>query len=315
MKIQVAIVTRNRYKHLEKCLISLTKQIDKPTSILIINNASSDRTKEVVELYKQRLKINYFLEPKIGIPFARNKAIESAEADILVFIDDDCEAFPNWIQSIVKSHNKYPDISAIQGRAISQPKKNILSLITEATMIAGFMGATRKKMNNINLTQFLKKDEKIKIMDTKNISFKLKILRKKRLKFNTQLKRCSDIDFAKRLEKESEDIIFCPSVKVYHWERTSKKDYLVQRFSDGKYRMIVHQIWAKQYFPSRGPLWWIKKSNDLLVYSIENGYSKKLLLIFSLYIAERFVFSLGVLFAEFSKFLKRPRPIQKNIIR
>src|SRR3989344_4455462 len=47
------------------------------------------------------VKVNYFTIPeKQGIPFNRNKGIEFAKGEIIVFIDDDCWVQEKWLESL-----------------------------------------------------------------------------------------------------------------------------------------------------------------------------------------------------------------------
>lgn len=74
LKISVAIITRNRDKLLNSCLASLKKQTICPDEIVIIDNGSTDNSKNVVGAFNQTLPVRYIYELDIGIPQARNRA-------------------------------------------------------------------------------------------------------------------------------------------------------------------------------------------------------------------------------------------------
>jgi L-malate glycosyltransferase len=86
-------------------------------SIVIIDNNSSDNTREVVKEYEMRLPLFYLRESRPGKNCALNKAIrECSLKDIVVFTDDDVTPAQNWFQEIVSSVKKWPGIAVFGGK-------------------------------------------------------------------------------------------------------------------------------------------------------------------------------------------------------
>ncbi|KZM58714.1 hypothetical protein A3Q36_02000 [Geobacillus stearothermophilus] len=54
----------------------------------------------------------------MGLSYARNRGIEEAKGDIIVFIDDDVEVAPNYVEEIISFFNKYPDAVCAGGKVI-----------------------------------------------------------------------------------------------------------------------------------------------------------------------------------------------------
>jgi glycosyltransferase involved in cell wall biosynthesis len=62
--------------------------------------------------------VTYVIEPTPGIAAARNRALdESAQSDVLVFIDDDERPQPNWLASLVDTWQAYGS-AAVAGRVV-----------------------------------------------------------------------------------------------------------------------------------------------------------------------------------------------------
>ncbi|MBK8721528.1 MAG: glycosyltransferase family 2 protein [Saprospiraceae bacterium] len=101
--ITIAICTFNRRNLLIKCLNSI--KIEKYINlfeVLIINNASTDDTEQVVlEYIKNKQNFKYFYEEKIGLSIARNRAISESIGDWLVYIDDDAFLDDNYIERLL----------------------------------------------------------------------------------------------------------------------------------------------------------------------------------------------------------------------
>ena len=115
--LSVIIPTRNRADLLTPALESLTHQTLSATAfeVLLIDNGSTDTTAQVAQLYGQRLgNLRYFYEPEPGLHVGRHKGMLEAQGEILVFADDDIEAFPTWLASIQEAFAA-PDVAMVGG--------------------------------------------------------------------------------------------------------------------------------------------------------------------------------------------------------
>ena len=117
--VSVLVATHNRAKVLAQTLEAFTR-VDKGSSRLqwvVVDNNSSDDTRQVSRSYEQRLDLQYLFEPRPGKNCALNKAIrECTLGDIVVFTDDDVTPAKDWILQIVKSCADYPKCSVFGGR-------------------------------------------------------------------------------------------------------------------------------------------------------------------------------------------------------
>jgi len=88
--VTFAILTCNRSQDLQVCLDSILRQHYQPIEIVVIDNASTDDTEEVMQKRYNLTLINYFklLENK-GSVGGKNIAIQKSKGDIIISIDDD----------------------------------------------------------------------------------------------------------------------------------------------------------------------------------------------------------------------------------
>jgi len=111
--ISICICTRNRQKGLLQLLSSLSViQIPSDTTIRIIvveNDAIEYSQKAVTEISSIcPFKINYFLETRAGIAFARNRAVQEATgSDFCCFVDDDQVVAQDWMVELVKCQREF----------------------------------------------------------------------------------------------------------------------------------------------------------------------------------------------------------------
>lgn len=119
-EISVIIPTLNRSQHLLRCLNTLSIQSLTPQifEIIIIDNGSKDITSDVVELFissKPDFSIRYIYDPEPGLLTGRHRGAAESKGKYLVFIDDDVELSPKWLESIYICFVNKPDISFITG--------------------------------------------------------------------------------------------------------------------------------------------------------------------------------------------------------
>lgn len=97
--ISVVIPAFNEEKSIGACLKSLTRQTTKQDfEVIVVNNASTDRTAEVVENFAGRLTIRLISEKKKGRGQARATGCASAHGEILLSTDADTQVPANWIE-------------------------------------------------------------------------------------------------------------------------------------------------------------------------------------------------------------------------
>lgn len=102
----VVISTKNRSTLVVKAVLSILKQSFQDFEILIVDNASTDNTEEVlVQLQEPRL---HYFNNEIDKErcFARNRGIQNATGTYICFLDSDDEYLPNHLQVL---HEKIQD--------------------------------------------------------------------------------------------------------------------------------------------------------------------------------------------------------------
>jgi glycosyltransferase involved in cell wall biosynthesis len=120
-QLSVIISTYNRADYLYLSLDSLAKQnsTSKLWEIILVDNNSTDGTKELVKKYKICLpQMRYIFEEIQGISTARNRGAKEARASHIIFLDDDAEAPPHWVNGLLKALENYKNMAAFGGPVI-----------------------------------------------------------------------------------------------------------------------------------------------------------------------------------------------------
>lgn len=111
LPLSVVLCTYNRAPLLAKALASLVGQtLDRNDfEVVLIDNGSSDGTKQVAESFADRLPLRYFFQHQFGLAAGRNHGACAARGDLLLFLDDDDIATPTLLEEHVQAHRQYPD--------------------------------------------------------------------------------------------------------------------------------------------------------------------------------------------------------------
>jgi len=102
-KVSIVIAAFNAEKTIERVLDSML-ELDYPEDfeIIVVNDGSSDRTREIIRKFSKNAKIKFIdFEKNQGVCKARNGGIKIARFPIVVNMDHDCIPEKNWLKKIV----------------------------------------------------------------------------------------------------------------------------------------------------------------------------------------------------------------------
>src|ERR1700747_2739274 len=101
-RVSVLLPTWNRGNRIQNAIRSIVDQTYTNWELIIIDDGSTDNTKNVVRDFANP-KIKYFyVEHLNNISKARNLCVEHAQGDILVVQDSDDMSFPDRLEEIVR---------------------------------------------------------------------------------------------------------------------------------------------------------------------------------------------------------------------
>lgn len=79
-------------------------------NLIVVDNGSTDQTREVIRRYERRLALTYLFEPNLGKNVALNRGLLNVAGDLVVFTDDDAFPHKDWLvqmRSIADAHADY----------------------------------------------------------------------------------------------------------------------------------------------------------------------------------------------------------------
>lgn len=100
-KISVIVPAHNVEKYLETCLDSILTQDYKNLEVILVENASSDRTGEICDKYAEMdNRVSVIHEQRGGAALARNIGLDRATGKYISFIDSDDYVHPSFLKRL-----------------------------------------------------------------------------------------------------------------------------------------------------------------------------------------------------------------------
>lgn len=108
----VIIPTYNREKLLKRAIDSILNQTYKHFELIIVDDGSTDHTKDLVESYKDN-RIIYIYKENGGQNSALNKGIECAKGEYIAFCDSDDSWFPGKLKKHIAKYSSDEEIKVV----------------------------------------------------------------------------------------------------------------------------------------------------------------------------------------------------------
>lgn len=112
LQVSLIVPTYNRAQRVLGCLEAIDRQslTTGDFEVLVVNDGSTDDTSARLRAFEPMSYELRVLDKENGGPAAaRNLGIRSARADLIAFLDDDCEPDPGWLDSLVAHMRAAPD--------------------------------------------------------------------------------------------------------------------------------------------------------------------------------------------------------------
>lgn len=110
--IAVVVCAYNEEACIGPCLWSLVAQQRRPDDIVVVDNASDDRTGEIAAAVPG---VRVVREDRKGLVRARDTGARATSAELLLFLDADCRAPRDWVARVARCFERRPQLIALSG--------------------------------------------------------------------------------------------------------------------------------------------------------------------------------------------------------
>lgn len=219
MKFAIAMVTFNRLVCLQKALECYESQSYKPAFIVVVNNCSTDGTKEFLDKWKDRSseisKIVITCDSNLGGSGGFYKALEEAQildCDFIFMADDDAYADPDMLKSLnsyYEHSKKREKISALCTKNINKGK---IDTMHRRRVNRGLFNITQKWVPE---TEYLKRAFPIDELSFVGAAVKTSIIREIGLPKQEYFIYYDDTEYSARIRSKGQIVCVSGSV-MYH---------------------------------------------------------------------------------------------------
>jgi len=132
--LSIVIPTINRPEDLRRLLQSIIAQKVCPNEVIVVDQSSDDRTRELCEEYSFRItELKYVRARKRSLTAARNTGVGEATSDYVGFLDDDIILHEEYVSSILEAIEDKPSMNLMMGwienQTVSTGPSNILRFL------------------------------------------------------------------------------------------------------------------------------------------------------------------------------------------
>jgi GT2 family glycosyltransferase len=136
--VSVIILNWNGKKWLERCLPTLLSVIYKPIEIIVVNNGSTDDSQLFLKKHFPTIKI-VELKSNIGYAGANNVGVKAAKGKYLLFLNNDTEVTPDFLNTLVHDLENDSSIGAVQPQMRSLIHPELMDSVGSFFTDTGFL--------------------------------------------------------------------------------------------------------------------------------------------------------------------------------
>ncbi len=116
--VSVTVVTFNSGRYIKRCLESVLAQKGPQVEIVVVDNNSTDGTRDILERYEDRCKITYN-STNTGFAAAQNQAIGLSSGNWVLTLNPDVLLMPYFIQALLEAGRLDNRIGTVCGKLLA----------------------------------------------------------------------------------------------------------------------------------------------------------------------------------------------------
>lgn len=217
--VSIIIPCFNAVEYTKQCVESVLLQTNTDYELILINNGSTDGTKEYFKNLKRRLKPNKNLQKvtifqsvkNLGVARALNLGISKSVGKYICYLNNDILVTKDWLKKIVKTAKSDKQIGAVGTMFNAFEDKKIVKLAEKNKKIVDVLAQTISTKNSGKI-------KKAKTIHGLCMFIKKSVFKKVGL-FNENFYPCfgEDIEFCERLKLNGYKLVDAADVFIFHY--------------------------------------------------------------------------------------------------
>ena len=236
-KVSVVVACYNGARTLKACLEAATSLKYPDYEVILVDDGSTDSTPEIAAQFPT---VRYLRHDNLGLSVARNTGIAASLGEIVAFTDADCRPDEDWLYYLVG------DLVASRFAGIGG--HNLLP--PEDSWVAASVMVSPGGPAHVMLT-----DRVAEHIPGCNMAFWKWALEEIGC-FDPVLRKAGDdVDVCWRLQQRGYQLGFSPAGFVWHYRRSTVRDYLKQQHGYGEAEAMLERKHPEYFNPLGGSMW------------------------------------------------------------
>ena len=126
MKISIVTISYNQGKFLEESILSVLRQKSNDVEYIVVDDCSSDNSRDIIMKYKKRIDHIIFNKKNIGAAASLNTGFQKATGDILGYINSDDFFLDTALKQAKETFIKYKNLDLIYGNGFIVDEKGFV---------------------------------------------------------------------------------------------------------------------------------------------------------------------------------------------
>jgi GT2 family glycosyltransferase len=239
-RVSIVVPTYNRAASLRRHLLSLAEQTLPASAfeVLVVDDGSTDATPELLATLEVPYTLRSLRQPNQGPAAARNRGVQEARAELIVFLDDDTVPLPDLLEQHLRVHAANPDAVVIGPMVAPQDwprpawvrwEEEILD-VQYQDMLAGKFECTPRQFYTANASL-----SRMRFLAAGG--------------FDSTFKRAEDVEMAYRMRDQGARFIFHAAAIVHHYAERTFDAWCRTPYQYGRYDVLMHREKGHEALP------------------------------------------------------------------
>jgi len=216
-KVSVVVPTYNRLRRLQRVLTALDEQTTPRSKyeVIVVSDGSTDGTDEHLRA-KQTDHFVFVAQENAGPAAARNRGVELARGDLVLFIDDDVIASPDLVEAHLTSHAEHGPDRVVIGPMLTPPDFDMTSWVRwEQAMLYKQYDAMKRGDYQPTFRQFYTGNASVPREELLQVGG-----------FDVRFRRAEDVELSYRLRDAGLGFVFNPDAIGWHYAERPFQSWL-----------------------------------------------------------------------------------------
>lgn len=250
-RVSVIIPHWNGLHHLDDCLHALRQQTFDSHEIILVDNGSSDGSQEYLRRVFPEVRLIELGENR-GFTGACNAGYAAARGEFILLLNNDTEADPRWIETIVETFDHHPEVGSVASKMLLFDQREHFHTAGDFYRVNGLPG--NRGVWQVNHGQY-DREEPVFGACGGAAAYRRLMLEEIGFLDDSFFFSCEDVDLAWRAHLAGWEVRYAPGAIVYHKLKASGGSGVTGSYYDG--RNFLYVIWKnypasllRRYWPA-----------------------------------------------------------------